>query len=152
MAEIRTATTLRSKEAEIVRAIENYEKALVKARADLAHVRAVIALFDKAGLRPELATPYTNLRFIFSRAEMAAVCLAALTERAPQSTRELTHYVLRSKGLDASDKVLEGTTMLKTVQVMRRLERTGKAVEAGRQKAPRMILWALPEGETRTRL
>lgn len=145
MAEIRTATTLRSKEAEIERAIAGYERALTQARADLAHVRAVIALYDRAGIAPELATPYTNLRFIFSRSEMASVCLAALAERAPQSTRELTHYVLRAKGLDADDKVLESTTMLKVVQVMRRLEKQKRAREASRLKgSARMISWSLP--------
>lgn len=145
MAEIRTATTLRSKEAEIVRAIDGYEKALEMARANLAHIRAVIALFDRAEL-PDAAgvTPYTNLRFIFSHSELAAVCLAALRERAPQSTRELAQRCLKAKGLETFDKVLETTTMLKVVQIMRRLQRSGKAVEAGRQNAPRMILWALP--------
>jgi hypothetical protein len=141
--EIRTATTLRTKEAEIERAITGYERALEQARADLAHVRAVIALIDRAGLSDPV-TPYTSLRFIFSRSEMAAVCLAALAENAPQSTREITRYVLRSKGLDPSDKVLETTTMLKVVQVLRRLEQTGRAREVSRMKgSSKMILWGL---------
>lgn len=144
MPEIRTATTLRTKEAEIERAIVGYEKALEQARADLAHVRAVIAMFDRAGVADPV-TPYTSLRFIFSRTEMAAVCLAALAQRAPQTTRELTQCVLRAKGLDPADKVLETTTMLKVVQVMRRLANQRRAVEAGRAGgSSRMFLWALP--------
>jgi hypothetical protein len=39
MAEIRTVTTLRRKRNEIELAIENYEKRLAQARADLAHIR-----------------------------------------------------------------------------------------------------------------
>lgn len=143
MPEIRTATTLRTKEAEIERAIAGYERALEQARADLAHVRAVIALFDRAGVADPV-TPYTSLRFIFSRSEIAAVCLAALTERAPQNTRELTEAVLKAKGLDAGDKVLTSTTMLKVVQVMRRLAQQKKAVEVGRENKPRVIIWGLP--------
>src|ERR1019366_7940933 len=42
MAEIRTVTTLRSKRAEIIAAIANYEKKLSQARADLAHITAAI--------------------------------------------------------------------------------------------------------------
>lgn len=145
MPEIRTATTLRTKEAEIVRAIEGYERSLAQARADLAHVRAVIALFDRAGVADPV-TPYTSLRFIFSRSEMAAVCLAALAKESPLGTNELTARVLRSKGLDPDDKVLVATTMLKVVQVMRRLEKAKRVLEAGRSKSPRVILWArLPE-------
>lgn len=143
MAEIRTATTLRTKEAEIERAIAGYERALEQARADLAHIRAVIAMFDRAGVA-DAVTPYTSLRFIFSRSELAGVCLAALNQRSPQNTRELTEAVLKAKGLDAGDKVLSRTTMLKVVQVMRRLEQSKKAVAVGRENKPRVIIWALP--------
>jgi hypothetical protein len=44
MAEIRTVTTLRSKRAEIIAAIANYEKRLAQARADLAHITAAITM------------------------------------------------------------------------------------------------------------
>ena len=88
MAEIRTVTTLRSKEAEIVRAIAGYEKALSQARSDLAHIRAAIAIFDRAGVDFEV-TPYTSLRSIFGRSEMITISLAALKARGPQTTREL---------------------------------------------------------------
>jgi len=52
MAEIRTATTLHKKRDEIRRAIRDYECKLDRARADLAHIAAAIAIYggDK-GLR-----------------------------------------------------------------------------------------------------
>jgi hypothetical protein len=43
--ESRTAETLRNKRDEIARSIDNYEKKLAQARADLAHVDAAIAIF-----------------------------------------------------------------------------------------------------------
>lgn len=51
MAEIRTVTTLRSKQAEIQRAIVGYEQRLAQARADLSHVIAAIAIFEASGDR-----------------------------------------------------------------------------------------------------
>lgn len=54
MAEIRTVTTLRSKRGEILRTIAMYEEKLDQARADLAHITAVITIFEGAheGLSP----------------------------------------------------------------------------------------------------
>ena len=46
MPEIRTVTTLTTKREELERAIAGYERALEKARADLSHVIACIAMFD----------------------------------------------------------------------------------------------------------
>lgn len=46
MTEIRTVTTLRSKRAEIISTIAQYEKPIAQARADLSHVNACIALFE----------------------------------------------------------------------------------------------------------
>ncbi|HKH81796.1 MAG TPA: hypothetical protein VKA03_09365 [Methylovirgula sp.] len=49
MAEIRTVTTLRSKRDEIVSSIRLYEKQLEQARSDLAHINAVIRVFEATG-------------------------------------------------------------------------------------------------------
>lgn len=46
MAEIRTVTTLRRKREEIRRIIIAYEEKLDRAKADLAHVSAAIAIFE----------------------------------------------------------------------------------------------------------
>ncbi len=48
MAEIRTVTTLKSKRAEILASITLYERRIAQARADLAHVAACIAIFERA--------------------------------------------------------------------------------------------------------
>jgi hypothetical protein len=50
MAEIRTVTTLARKRAEIKTAIARYEKALAQAKADLAHIKAAITIFQIEGV------------------------------------------------------------------------------------------------------
>ena len=60
MAEIRTVTTLRSKRAEIIAAIVNYEKRLAQARADLAHITAAITIFEASGDIEEIP-PYVDI-------------------------------------------------------------------------------------------
>jgi hypothetical protein len=49
MAEIRTVTTLKSKRDEILRSLRLYERQVEQARADLAHINAVIRVFEATG-------------------------------------------------------------------------------------------------------
>jgi hypothetical protein len=49
MAEIRTVTTLTRKREEMRASIRMYEKEIAQARADLAHVTAVMQLFEVSG-------------------------------------------------------------------------------------------------------
>jgi hypothetical protein len=49
MPENRTVTTLKYKRDEITRSIAAYEKKLIQARADLAHINAAIRIFEHGG-------------------------------------------------------------------------------------------------------
>ena len=84
MTEIRTVTTLRSKRAEIISSIANYEKRLAQARADLSHVNACIALFEvtaEAGAVP----PHVDTHHMFARVELCRSVAARIKDPAAQS-------------------------------------------------------------------
>lgn len=66
MIESRTAKALRNNRGEIARAIDDYEKKLVQARADLAHRDAAIAVFATCG-DALAATPYADIHELFKR-------------------------------------------------------------------------------------
>ena len=96
MAEIRTVTTLRSKRAEIIAAIANYEKKLAQARADLAHITAAIAIFEASGDFEEIP-PYVDIHRCFKRGEAIALCKEALAAHDPLNTRQLALKVMAAK-------------------------------------------------------
>ena len=79
MAEIRTVTILTRTCKEIERTIDEYEKRLAKARADLAHIRAIIRLFDLSELPRNLA-PHAYITRLFRYGEIGKICLAALKD------------------------------------------------------------------------
>ena len=95
MAEIRTVTTLRSKRAEILSSIAQYEKRLAQARADLSHVNACIALFEVSG-EPGALTPYVDTHRLFARGELMALCKNALAS-GPKTTKELALHVMAGR-------------------------------------------------------
>src|SRR5579863_9038944 len=105
MAEIRTVTTLTAKRDEIEAAISNYEARLAQARADLAHVNAVISIFEASGDR-DATKAYTDIHRLFQRGELTAICKAALASQGPMNTRALVAHIIAAKGLDTDDKVL----------------------------------------------
>ena len=84
MGEIRTVTTLRTKRDSIAAAIENYEKRLSQARADLAHVSAVIALFEASG-ETETMAPYVDTHRLFRRGEAMMLCKEAMAANGPMT-------------------------------------------------------------------
>ena len=96
MAEIRTVTTLRSKRAEIIAAIANYEKRLAQALADLAHITAAITIFEASGDIEEIP-PYVDIHRCFKRGEAINLCKEALAS-GPLNTRQLALRVMAAKG------------------------------------------------------
>lgn len=139
MAEIRTVTTLEAKRREIARAIVSYEEKLKQARADLAHIQAAIKIFGvQYGL--EEIPPYTSLKAIYGWGEMRAMALAALRNKGPQTTKEIASELMKAKGLDAGDRVLLEATMLKMVQVLRRMQRNKLLKDVGRRAG--CIVWS----------
>jgi intracellular sulfur oxidation DsrE/DsrF family protein len=103
MAEIHIVTTLRSKRAEILSSIANYEKKLAQARVDLAYITAAITIFKVSG-NVEDIPPYVDIHRCFKRGEAIALCKEALAS-GPLNTRQLA---LRRWPLaaDTGDKVL----------------------------------------------
>jgi hypothetical protein len=84
MAESQTVVILRNKRDDIALAITTYERELERARADFAHITAALAIFD-AGDQPGSQRPYTHLVRGFRYGELAALCRAAIAERAVTS-------------------------------------------------------------------
>jgi hypothetical protein len=141
MAEIRTVTTLRSKQVEIQRAIVGYEQRLAQARADLSHVTAAIAIFEATGDRDAMGA-YVDIHRIWKRGEMMRLCRGFLESEGPMTTPALAQRVMTASGLDAGDKVLSKVVCHKIVFAMRAQHLRGKVGDAGRIKGARV--WACP--------
>jgi hypothetical protein len=139
MAEIRTVTTLRSKRAEILASIAQYEKRIAQARADLSHINACIALFEATG-EPSDINPYVDTHRLFARGEMMRVCKDGLAS-GPKSTKELALYVMAAKGLDTGDKVLARVMATRMIHALRQQWRRGHLDGEGKVKGAR--IWRL---------
>ena len=139
MAEIRTVTTLRSKRAEILASITQYEKRIAQARADLAHVSACIAIFEASG-EPEEISSYVDTHRLFARGEMMALCREALAS-GPKTTKELALHVMAAKGLDTGDNVLAHAMATRLIHALRQQWRRGLISGEGKVKGARV--WAM---------
>jgi hypothetical protein len=139
MAEIRTVTTLRSKRAEIIASIANYEKRLAQARADLTHITVAITIFEASGDVEEIP-PYVDIHRCFKRGEAINLCKEALAS-GPLNTRQLALRVMAAKGLDTSDKVLAKAAG-RLIHALRQQCRRGLIDGAEKHLGARV--WALP--------
>ena len=105
MAEMRTVATLRSKRAEILSAIAQYEMRAVQARADPWGVNACMAEFRASG-EPGALTPYVDGRGLFAGGELTRSCYDRHAS-GPKTTKELAQYVMKAqRGFAAGGKVL----------------------------------------------
>ena len=140
MGEIRTVTTLRAKAQEITASINSYERKLDQARADLAHINAIIRIFDGSG-DPKAMPRYVNLQRLFRRHEKTKLCLEALAD-GERSTREIALSIMKAKGFEMADSVLAIAITKKLVQTLRVLAQQGKVVTVGKRKG--LCVWRLP--------
>ena len=140
MGEIRTVTTLRSKKAEIERAILGYETRIKQARADLAHVTAAIAIFEASG-DPLDMQAYVDVHRLWKRGELIRVCKGFLQAEGPLNTRQLAERAMKALGFETADKVLAKTIAFKIVQAMRQQHIRGMVFDAGKFKGARV--WTL---------
>jgi hypothetical protein len=131
MAEIRTVTTLRSKRAEIIASIANYEKRLAQARADLAHITAAIPIFEASGDIEEIP-PYVDIHRCFKRGEAINQAVHSIPVSLPCG----------SKGLDTGDKVLAKAVAGRLIHALRQQCRRG--LVDGTEKYLGARVWALP--------
>jgi hypothetical protein len=104
MPEIRTVTTLRRKRDEISASIRLYDKQLSQARSDLAHITAVLRIFDASGSPKDMGRYVDHYR-LFRRGEAWTICAAALA-KGPHDTRQLALELMKAKGMDLGDSVL----------------------------------------------
>ena len=146
MAEIRTVTTLKSKRDEIVASIKLYERQLEQARADLAHINAVIRVFEATG-DPKDMPRYVDVHRLFGRREKWDLCEAALSQNGEMTTKELAQYVVRAKGFDESDAVLLRAVTQQLVQSLRMQEKRGRVRMAGKRKG--ICVWESNAGTER---
>lgn len=134
-------TTLRSKQAEIVAQIKSLEARLFEAKADLAHVAAVVRLFDpQASERP--ARSYHSATKALKRSDLFELCRAALqASDEPLCTRQLARHVIAERSWDTDDRRLRLATAHKVGSVMARFEARGLVQNVGMRQ--RATLWLL---------
>ena len=140
MHEIRTVTTLRTKQEEIQRAIVGYEARLNQARADLAHITAAIAIFEATGAPGDMQA-YVDVHRLWKRGELIRLCKGFLESEGPLNTRQLAERAVKALGFETGDKVLTKTIALKIVQAMRQQYLRGTIGDAGKFRGAR--IWAL---------
>jgi hypothetical protein len=140
MAEIRTVTTLVRKRDEIRASIRMYEKKIAQAKSDLAHVSAVMRLFEASGKPQDLAR-YVDSYRLFQRGEPWAICTAALV-KGPLTTKELALELMKAKGMDLGDGVLAKAIGNRLIHSLRMQEQRGKVQRAGKRHG--VSVWRLP--------
>jgi len=132
--------TLRRKRDEVERAIAAYEKQIEAARRDLAHINAILRMFESPEKRTEFPVYVDTLR-LFRRGELVTICKKALAKEGPLDTRELALRAIRAKGLDESDAVLRTSITYRIVQAMRLQWKRGRVESPNRRGGVRM--WRL---------
>jgi hypothetical protein len=106
---------------------------LEQARADLAHVNAVISIFEAAGDR-DSTKAYVDIHRTFQRGELATICKSALAQHGHMNTRALVPHILTAKRLDAGDRVLAKSVGEPLIHALRMQAKRGKLAIAGREK------------------
>ncbi len=140
MAEIRTVTTLVKKRDEIRASIRMYEAKTAQARSDLAHVTAVLRLFEVSGRAQDLAR-YSDHYRLFKRGEPWAICSAALVN-GPLSTKELALALMKAKDMDLGDAVLAKSIGHRLIHSLRMQAQRGRVKRNGKRHG--VSVWRLP--------
>ena len=146
MAEIRTVTTLVRKRDEIRASIRMYEKKLAQAQVDLAHVTGAIRLFQASGRSQDLSRYMDSYR-LFKRGEPWAICKAALAS-GPLTTKELAMELMKAKGMDLKDAVLQRTLGHRLIHSLRMQEKRKQVSRDGKRHG--VSVWRLPAYQSGT--
>jgi hypothetical protein len=141
VADPQVVPTLANKAEQVEKYIIDTEAKLAAARADLAHIRATLALFQADGDTPEYPV-HMGVHRLFKRGEIWNVVKPAL-ENATNGldTRELAALVIQAKGLDPNDKVVRNTLTLSVVHILRMRHKRGQVSDGGKRKGVR--IWRL---------
>lgn len=118
---------LRRKRARIAGEIDQAERRIDPLRAVLAHLDAVLRLFD-ATSNPEMipAIRPTHRGLFFRHGEQMRLCLEALREaKGPMRARSVAEYAMLAKGLPVDDVGVRTTIIEQVRWGLARLERRG---------------------------
>jgi hypothetical protein len=115
-----------------------------QAEADLAAINAAITIFEASG-DPKGFPAYVDIHHLFKRGEAVAICKRALAD-GQLDTRQLALAVIKAKGLDTGDKVLQKSVCWKLIHALRLQAKQHKLIAKGRHKAAR--IWELPPENT----
>ena len=137
----RTVLTLKRKRRQIEDTIASYEKQIEQARADLAHILAVIRVFESTE-DPTGMPRYADLHRVFKRTQQIELCRQALAKKGPQTTAQLAAYIMEARGLDARDLVMRRAVMQRLINALVMQFKRGKLVDKGRAKGG-VRIWAL---------
>ena len=144
MADPQVLNTLRNKRDDIEAFIVSLDEKVKAARIDLAHINAVIRLYEVNG-EPLQFPVHAGLARLFSRGEIPRLCHEALA-KTPEgmTTRDLALYVVTAKGMDASDKVLKSAVAYRIVNVLRREDKQGRVQAGEKRKGVRVWIPCAP--------
>lgn len=117
-----------------------YEAKTAQARSDLAHITAVLRIFEASGKAQDLAR-YSDHYRLFKRGEPWAICSAALA-KGPLTTKELALELMKAKGMDLGDGVLAKTIGHRLIHSLRMQEKRGRVRREGKRKG--VTVWRLP--------
>jgi len=140
MAEMLVVQTLSENRAEILGQIKTYEAQIALAKHDLAHVNATIELFSAPARRRAC---YIVSHGVFTKGEIADICVRHLGVDAELTTRELAEHVMAERDLDFSDTVLRNSVVFKAVQALRHAERRKLVRMIEKRKG--MCVWSAGE-------
>ncbi len=142
MADPQIVTTLRAKQAELQDLVAFYDAKADEARVDLAHVNAVLRLYE-TGDAPQQFPVHMNMHRLFKRGDLWKLAKQALeAAQGPMTTREIAAYVIQAKGLDARDKALRKAITYKLVQALTMQWKRGAVASAGKWRGVRA--WEYP--------
>lgn len=143
MADPHVVSQLRAKQAELQAAVGYFEGKLAEARTNLMHVNATLRLFELPEDGVQRYPTHINLARIFPRGELLALSIAALREfGVPMTSRALSKEIVRRKGWDVNDVVLQRGITAKLKHPLLRAARKGRLRECDRESGLRV--WGLP--------
>ena len=126
-----TATILRRKRALLVKIVAEYEQRLERARADIAHIDATIAIFDAVG----------RIDRLFRRGEAMAICKKAL-RNGPLKARQMATCIMDAAGMHDGDALLRKAVMARLRNALSVELRRRSLVASGKHRVA--WLWRLP--------
>lgn len=133
MSEPHVVSGLRAKRAEIARRLHAVEDHLKRLRASLAHLDAILPLFEAGDDDPELLKRplHRRSRYFASGEVLKRVRDALRTATTPMSSVEIADVLMTAKGISKDDPQIRRFIADCTLPVLRRLVKRGVAKKTG---------------------